>query len=382
MPSPELTTALGLAPGPGSSGSVLAVGGLPPHAGLLLGGALALTALAAVITGLVSGRDTSARRQERVRELSGAWASPRDVPDLLLRGADPARIVLGALAGKTIANPPRRSLMVLAPTGAGKTPRVVVPAVLRHHGPALVASVKSDVLLLTQAARARSGPVWVFDPTGATGLPAARWSPLAAVRSYGDAMKAAAWLADSSKVDGRGVEDQRFWDALGRKLLAPLLFPAAGTGRHIADVVRWVDYRAEDEVQDLLDTLGDPDAIAAWAANRARPDKTKGSVYGTAEVVLESFGHPAVRDALATAAGDPTAQAHARDLGYTTVVLDTSHRQTAAIALYQAYGYLETGRGELAGLPALFLRNTLAPATIESALGEAVNDRPGTAIAG
>jgi len=81
---------------------------------------------------------------------------------------------------------------------------VVVPAVLRHHGPALVASVKSDVLLLTQAARARSGPVWVFDPTGATGRPAARWSPLAAVGSYGDAMKAAAWLTDSSKVDGRG----------------------------------------------------------------------------------------------------------------------------------------------------------------------------------
>jgi len=286
------------------------VGGLPPHAGLLLGGALALTAVAAVLTGLVSGRDTSARRQDRVRELSGAWAAPRDEPDLRLHAADPARIVLGTLAGKTIANPPRRSLMVLAPTGAGKTPRVVVPAVLRHHGPALVASVKSDVLLLTQAARARSGPVWVFDPTGATGLPAARWSPLAAVASYGDAMKAAAWLTDSSKVDGRGVEDQRFWDALGRKLLAPLLFAAAGTGRHIADVVRWVDYRAEDEVQDLLDTLGDPDAIAAWAANRARPDKTKGSVYGTAEVVLESFGHPAVRDALATAAGDPAAFDH------------------------------------------------------------------------
>ncbi len=64
------------------------------------------------------------------------------------------------------------------------------------------------------------------------------------------------------------MEDQRFWDALGRKLLAPLLIAAAGTDRHIADVVRWVDYRAEDEVQDLLDTLGDPDAIAAWAATQ------------------------------------------------------------------------------------------------------------------
>jgi len=37
-----------------------------------------------------------------------------------------------------------------------------------------------------------------------------------------------------------------------------------------------------------------------------------------------------------------------RDLGYTAIVLDTNDRQTAAIALYQAHDYLETGRGELA----------------------------------
>ena len=75
-------------------------------------------------------------------------------------------------------------------------------------------------------------------------------------------------------------------------------------------------------------------------------------------------------------------EARARDLGYTAIVLDTSDRQTAAIALYQAHGYLETGRGELAGLPTLFFRKTLAPATIKSALAEAVDDRPGTAISG
>ena len=76
------------------------------------------------------------------------------------------------------------------------------------------------------------------------------------------------------------------------------------------------------------------------------------------------------------------ARARARDRGYTTVVLDTSDRQTAAIGLYQAHGYLETGRGELAGLPALFFRKTSASATIESAFAEAVDNRPGTAISG
>jgi len=75
-------------------------------------------------------------------------------------------------------------------------------------------------------------------------------------------------------------------------------------------------------------------------------------------------------------------EARARDLGYTAIVPDTSDRQTAAIELYQAHGYLETGRTELAGWPTLFFRKTLGPDTIESALAEAGDDRPGTAISG
>lgn len=75
-------------------------------------------------------------------------------------------------------------------------------------------------------------------------------------------------------------------------------------------------------------------------------------------------------------------EARARELGYTAIVLDTSDRQAAAIGLYRHEGYLETGRGEVAGLPTLFFRKTLAAATIESALADAVDDRPGTAISG
>ncbi len=75
-------------------------------------------------------------------------------------------------------------------------------------------------------------------------------------------------------------------------------------------------------------------------------------------------------------------EGRARELGYTRIVLDTTERQAAAIALYQHEGYLETGQGELAGLPTLFFRKTLAAATIESAPADAVNDKPGTAISG
>lgn len=285
--------------------------GLPPSVLPFLGLLLLVVVVAAVISGLAGGGDKAARRRDRGRDMSSSWASVKDVRELVLQAPDATRLVLGQLGGKTIANPARRSLMVLAPTGAGKTPSVVVPLVLNHQGPQVVGSVKSDVMQLTWKARTEAGTVWVFDPTGSTGKPVAHWSPLAGIHDYGDALKAAAWLTDSSKVEGRGVDDQRFWDALGRKLLAPLLFAAARTGRHIADVVWWVDYRAESEVATILAELGDGDAEAAWAANISRPDKTKGSVYGTAEVVLECFGHPAVRAALTVGPGadnvfDPT----------------------------------------------------------------------------
>lgn len=82
-----------------------------------------------------------------------AWARPADLADLLVDGPVPGRSQLGTLAGRLVANPPRRSVLVQAraPTGGGKTPRVAVPTVLRHTGPAVVASVKADVLHLTLA---------------------------------------------------------------------------------------------------------------------------------------------------------------------------------------------------------------------------------------
>jgi type IV secretion system protein VirD4 len=101
-------------------------------------------------------------------------------------------------------------------------------------------------------------------------------------------------LADAADVQGHKADDANYWQLLGAKLLSVLLFAAAGTGRSMADVARWVDVQDVDDVAQALMEIGNQDALDAWAACTNRPDNTMGSVYGTAETLLDVFGDPVI----------------------------------------------------------------------------------------
>jgi type IV secretion system protein VirD4 len=90
------------------------------------------------------------------------------------------------------------------------------------------------------------------------------------------------------------LSDGDFWYSTAAKLLAPLLFGAATSGRTMADVVRWVDTQDVDEVFDALSAAGSRSALQAMRAAWGRDDRQRSAVYTTAETVVEVFADPVV----------------------------------------------------------------------------------------
>ena len=167
----------------------------------------------------------------------------------------PGRLTLGLVDGRLVAAEPRQSVIVVGPVQTGKTTGFAVPAILEWQGPVVATSVKTDLLRETIAARSAipDAHVWVYDPTGGTGMPAAG---LDAARGVHDLAGSAARrrMARLGRAPRRsGVENAEFWYAAAAKLLAPILFAAAVSERTMADVVRWVDAQSQEDVFDALE---------------------------------------------------------------------------------------------------------------------------------
>jgi type IV secretory pathway TraG/TraD family ATPase VirD4 len=150
--------------------------------------------------------------------------------------------------GRLLAAQPCHSVLAFGPPDSFKTTALVIPTLLEWPGPAVATSIKPDVLRATIGRRTTMGEVWVYDPLGTSGVPAATWTPLAHCGSYPKARKVARTFADAADITGLKQDDANYWTTLGAKLLAVLLYAAAGTGRSVADVARWVDTQDYAEV--------------------------------------------------------------------------------------------------------------------------------------
>ena len=276
----------------------------PPQDRALIPGALAFYGTLAFVLVVPLGLALIVLRRQlgASREDGARWARRRDLQPLAVHGPTKGRLTLGKAEGKLVAAEPRQSVIVVGPVQTGKTSGFAVPAILEWQGPVIATSVKTDLLRETIAARESipDSHVWIYDPTGGTGYPAAGWTPLAGCGTWEGAQRVASWLAAAAQPRSAGLESAEFWYAAAAKLLAPLLFAAAATELTMADVVRWVDSQPQEEIFDALAETDEPAAVTAFHASTLRDDRTRSGIYTTAETVLAAYADPGVLASAAT----------------------------------------------------------------------------------
>jgi len=199
----------------------------------------------------------------------------------------------------------RHALVVFGPTQSGKSAGIAIPNILEWAGPAVVVSIKPDLLDATLPARAQRGKVLVFDPFGQWKQPSHAWSPLAAASGWNGTLRTAQRMASAGETDTSTVKGGSFWSQAAEQRLAPLLYAAARTGRGMGEVVRWVygqggaelDRIMHDLVEDSRDPLERADAQHAHDAHLAfcqLAGETRGSIEGTAQILLSAYRSPTV----------------------------------------------------------------------------------------
>ena len=204
------------------------------------------------------------------------------------------RIRLGTAGGRTYASEDFRPVLVLGPQRSYKTSGFAVPSLLEWEGPALVTSVRRDILDQTYHHRSKVGKVHVFDPAGSlrntpyNGLRHS-WDILYHCKDWDESVRTGRSLTEARGV--RGLSDADFWFSLAAQLIAPHLFAAARSGQSMRKVVEWIKTQEEFEVRSILQGTGNEASVRAAESVWQREDKAKSSVYSTAESALRVFDY-------------------------------------------------------------------------------------------
>jgi len=288
---------------------------------------LALGVLLAALGARVMGRLKGRTRTRLGVDASARLARRSELRPLIIKRPIGGRFILGRVAGRLVAteNPHvsgrtarrfraqragrRSSVVLIGPTRCGKT-AATISGILEWRGPAILSSVKADLMAATIGWRRSLGDVRVFDPTGSTREPTSGWSPLRDATSVSGAQKAARALIDAGP--RAGIEDLDFFVRLAEQLLWPHLLLGATAGHTMRDVVRWIltqESPVDDQtqlgrtIQDIVrgpeSSNHDPgaDASRALAAIWRLDKRTRSSAYATVQTLLGPWTDPGVAEA-------------------------------------------------------------------------------------
>ncbi|GLY33406.1 hypothetical protein Kisp02_67710 [Kineosporia sp. NBRC 101731] len=271
---------------------------LPGRAGMLLCALMVLVALALLVLMVLgrAGRSRQVRgfasRAQLAQLLSpkaalakAAWLRP-NLPSQLVQAAD-VMVDLGRAGGRQVATAIDVSVLLLAAARSGKSSQIVIPWLRSWPGPALVTSVRIDVVRATLAIRRQRGPVAVMDLSATRWPEALQWSPVEGCQEFDVARRRADTMVQVGKSgDGGGMSDSTnagFFGATATNLLAGWLHTAALTGRGMDDVLTWaLDEHLDEPVRLLRDQAGAAMGVAAMMHGIYRaPMETRSNMWAT-----------------------------------------------------------------------------------------------------
>ncbi len=287
--------------------------------------AFAMVAVARFVIGKVwPGQKTLDRRQRLGVDAQPAFAERADLDALVVRGPTPGRFLLGEAHGRLVATEPQHTLetvgkrrskrpmpgpvALFGPSRCGKTHAAVI-GINAWQGPAILSSVKTDLIDATLEARSQLGEVKVYDPSNITGAERATWTPLHDAKDPNSALRAAAHLIDASPGGGGSRDD--FWTQQGGSFLGGLMWLAANTQRTMTDVARWIvsqDCPKPDDagqVAPLLrslkareDEIGEQARMVGFAIHGVweSDDRLKSSFYVSARLAVKPWTLPVVQE--------------------------------------------------------------------------------------
>ena len=188
-----------------------------------------------------------------VRELvrDGSQSDPRGArPALRLLSLRPraGRFPLGRRFGLQVSSGAESHLLVIGPTGSGKTSACLIPALLTHLGSAIVVSTKQDIRTRTIVKRRSIGRVIEWAPFDDEGEP---WDLLAGCESWQGACRRSESLVHAARLDAESSTAQ-FWDTHTDRALAPYLLAARTANLPPSTIYGWVASQRSDEPQRLL----------------------------------------------------------------------------------------------------------------------------------
>lgn len=268
-------------------------------------------------TGWAAARDLrlalsarTVRRAARVVRPSVLMLSEhhRALADTREFGTHIGRSAVGPLRGRELYCSHRDAVLVVAPPQTGKTGWLAT-AVRDFPGAVVSTSTKADVLSHVGSARARRGPVLVFNPERVGGVPSTfRWSPVDGCREPAVAQERASAMVSATQT-GESLRDGQFFAQQGNVVLRAYFLAAALGGYDMGDVASWVN---DPDDQTALRELGRHRGRvpSGWELGLAqvahtRADRTRESIYLTLALATAFMGDPAVASVVCPSPGEP-----------------------------------------------------------------------------